>query len=217
MDRDNNTELSETKSLQHQNTFQDMAIGQAESQVVDSKISKTRLRSKYQIFNNIKTIPIKLGIKCTSLEKKEYPMTFVDELKERHRVVMLYDSPTIVPIIEKKEYPMTFVEELKERHRLSACVADKAKRRNRTIVYNMCSSASVWLMEPVFSLPTYKLYLSTVVVPSWEKREENFYVTTTDGRIFVSVEFFGAKHRAPTCESRSGARVPSDLNEITQS
>lgn len=70
MDRDNNTELSETKSLQHQNTFQDMAIGQAESQVVDSKISKTRLRSKYQIFNNIKTIPIKLGIKCTSLEKK---------------------------------------------------------------------------------------------------------------------------------------------------
>lgn len=32
---------------------------------------------------------------------------------------MLYDSPTIVPIIEKKEYPMTFVEELKERHRVS--------------------------------------------------------------------------------------------------
>lgn len=85
MDRDN-TELSETKSLQHQNTFQDMATGQVKSQVVDSKISKTRLRSKYQIFNNIETAPIKLEIKCTSLEKKEYPMTFVDELKERHRV-----------------------------------------------------------------------------------------------------------------------------------
>jgi len=86
MDRDYNTELSETESLQHQNKFQDMAIGQVENQVIDSKISKMRPRSKYQIFNKIETAPIKLEKKCASLEKKEYSMTFVDELKERHRV-----------------------------------------------------------------------------------------------------------------------------------
>jgi len=89
MDRDNNTELSETKSLEHQNKFQHEAMRQVEGQVVDSKISKMRPQSKYQIFNKIETAPIKLEKICMSLEKKEYPMTFAKELKELHRVSKL--------------------------------------------------------------------------------------------------------------------------------
>jgi len=81
MDRD--------KSLKHQNKFQDEAMGQVDGQVVDSKISKMRPRSKYQIFNNIETALIKLEKKCMSLEKKEYPMTFTEELNELHRVSKL--------------------------------------------------------------------------------------------------------------------------------
>ncbi|XP_016660631.1 uncharacterized protein LOC107883975 [Acyrthosiphon pisum] len=114
MDRDNNTELSETKSLKHQNTFKDVAMGQVEEQVVDSKTSKMRPWSKYQLSNSIETAPIKLEKKCVSFEIKEYPMKFAEELKELHRVKMLNDLPTI----EKIKYP-TFVDELKELHRVS--------------------------------------------------------------------------------------------------
>jgi len=89
MGRGNNTELFETKSLQHQNTFQDVVMGQVEGQVVDSKTSKMRPRSKYQIFNNIEKAPIKLEKKCMLLEKKEHPMTFAEDLKELHRVSKL--------------------------------------------------------------------------------------------------------------------------------
>lgn len=85
MDRDNNTELSETKSLYHQNKFQDTAIEQVDGQVVHSKMSK--VLTKYKMFNNIETTsvnrPIKLEQKCMPLKKKEYPTaTFLKELKE---------------------------------------------------------------------------------------------------------------------------------------
>jgi len=89
IDQDNNTDLSETMSLLHQNKFQDMAMGQVEGQVVDSKISKIRPRSKYQIFNNIETAPIKLEKKCMSLEKKKNLKTFFEELNELYRVSKL--------------------------------------------------------------------------------------------------------------------------------
>lgn len=104
----------------------------------------------------------------------------------------------------------------------SACVADKAKRRNRTIVYNMCSSASVWLMEPVFSLPTY-IYLSTVVVLSWEKREENIISTPRQptNEFSFLLNFSGLEHPpvkpGPDFNIMAhGARVPWDLVEIAQ-
>lgn len=79
-------ELNETKSLNHQNKFQDTALEQVEGQVVHSKMSKAL--TKYQIFNNIETTsvnrPIKLEQKCMSLKKTEYPAaTFLEELKER--------------------------------------------------------------------------------------------------------------------------------------
>jgi len=78
MNQDSNNKLSETKLLQHQNTFQNMEKGQ----VVNLKISKTQ-PSKNQEINNIET-PIELEKKCMSLKKKENPaMEFLEELKER--------------------------------------------------------------------------------------------------------------------------------------
>jgi len=79
MNEDSNKELSETKFLQHQNTFQNMEKGQ----VVNLKISKTQ-PSKNQVINNIETTPIKLEKKYMSIKKKENPaMEFLEELKER--------------------------------------------------------------------------------------------------------------------------------------
>lgn len=79
MNQDSNNKLSETKLLQHQNTFQNMEKGQ----VVNLKIFKTQ-PSKNQVINNIETTPIELEKKCMSLKKKENPaMEFLEELKER--------------------------------------------------------------------------------------------------------------------------------------
>jgi hypothetical protein len=85
---------------------------------------------------------------------------------------------------------------------LSACVADKAKRRNRTIVYNMCSSASVWLMEPVFSLPTYIVYiLVDYRRPIMGKTGKEFLCHGNRRTRFRFCRIF--RERAPTCESRA--------------
>ncbi|CAH1726284.1 unnamed protein product [Aphis gossypii] len=66
MNQDSNNKLSETKLLQHQNTFQNMEKGQ----VVNLKIFKTQ-PSKNQVINNIETTPIELEKKCMSLKKKK--------------------------------------------------------------------------------------------------------------------------------------------------
>lgn len=93
MNQDSNKELSETKLLQHQNTFQNME----KRQVVNLKMSKT-LPSKNQVINNIETTSIELEKKCMSLKKKENPaMEFLEELKERvsklnrHENVLMYN------------------------------------------------------------------------------------------------------------------------------